>query len=61
MSDESVLLTSNKETTRVLTLNRPNKLNAMSHALVQELIKGVDDAHSDETITSIIILSLIHI
>ena len=55
MSDEPVLLTSNKETTRILTLNRPNKLNAMSHALVQELIKGVDDAHSDETITSIII------
>ena len=55
MSDEPVLLTSNKETTRVLTLNRPNKLNAMSHSLVQELIKGVDDAHSDETITSIII------
>ena len=55
MSNEPVLLTSNKETTRVLTLNRPNKLNAMSHSLVQELIKGVDDAHSDETITSIII------
>ena len=55
MSDKSVLLTSNNESTRILTLNRPNKLNAMSHALVRELIEGIDDAHSDETITSIII------
>jgi len=55
MSEEAVLLTSNKGSVRILTLNRPNKLNAMSHALVQGLIQGVDDAHADEAITSIII------
>ena len=55
MSEETVLLSRDEASTRVLTLNRPDKLNAMNHALVQGLVQAVDDAHADETITSIII------
>ncbi len=55
MSEETVLLSRDEASARVLTLNRPDKLNAMNHALVQGLVQAVDDAHADETITSIII------
>ena len=55
MSEETVLLSRDEASARVLTLNRPDKLNAMNHALVQGLVQAVDDAHADETIKSIII------
>ena len=55
MSEETVLLSRDEASARVLTLNRPDKLNAMNHALVQGLVQAVDDAHADETIISIII------
>ena len=55
MNEEAVLLTSNQKTLKIMTLNRPSKLNAMSHDLVQGLIKGVDEAHIDDTVTAIII------
>lgn len=55
MTDSPVLLSEDRNTTRILTLNRPDKLNALSEALVGALIAGIDDAHRDAAVSTIIL------
>lgn len=55
MTDENVLLSEDHDNIRLLTLNRPDKLNAMNEALVQGLVAAIDAAHSDEKISAIIL------
>jgi len=53
--DESVLLTENRGPIRILSLNRPTKLNALNHDLVVALTDALRDAHEDETCTVVIL------
>ncbi|MCB1739674.1 MAG: enoyl-CoA hydratase/isomerase family protein [Gammaproteobacteria bacterium] len=55
MSDEPILLSQTIDGIRVLTLNRPNQLNALSRALVAAIVAGVDAAHADRAVTGIVI------
>jgi enoyl-CoA hydratase/carnithine racemase len=54
MSDEVILRIEDRENIRILTLNRPNKLNAMNEVLVHALVSAIDDAHADDSISAII-------
>ncbi len=53
--DESVLLTENRGPIRILSLNRPTKLNALNHDLVVALTDALRDAHEDENCTVVIL------
>ena len=55
MSEEPVLLSEDRDETRILTLNRPSKLNAMNDALVHGLVDAVDAAHADDQIATIVL------
>lgn len=55
MSEETELLSEDRDETRILTLNRPDKLNAMNDALVRGLVAAVDAAHADDNIATIVI------
>ncbi len=55
MSEEPVLLSEDRDETRILTLNRPSKLNAMNDALVHGLVDAVDEAHADDQIATIVL------
>jgi enoyl-CoA hydratase/carnithine racemase len=53
--DESVLLTENRGPIRILTLNRPAKLNALNHELVEALTDALRGAHDDNSCTVVIL------
>lgn len=55
MSDEPVLLSEDKGAVRLLTLNRPTKLNALNSALEHAILDAVDAANADDSIAVIII------
>lgn len=55
MTADTVLLSEDLETTRVLTLNRPKSLNALNDELVQSLVSAVDRANKDESVTAIVL------
>ena len=48
--DESVVLVETRGRTRVLTLNRPSKLNAINADVVHALTDALVDAQNDEEI-----------
>ncbi len=50
MSDAPVLLETTRDGVRTLTLNRPEKKNALSADLVQALITGVEAAAADDEV-----------
>jgi enoyl-CoA hydratase/carnithine racemase len=50
-----VLVSSIQRHTRVLCLNRPQKRNALSQALIKSLLRGLSTADEDEDVRVIII------
>ncbi len=55
MSDESLVLSSIEGPIALLTLNRPQALNALSPALIDELIRQLEACEADDAIRVIII------
>lgn len=53
MSD--VLLVEDHGAVRILTLNRPDKLNALNHALTQALLDALQAADTDERIGAVVL------
>ena len=49
------ILTENKDKVCIITVNRPDKLNALNHQTIQEIGKAVLVAEKDSTINAIII------
>jgi enoyl-CoA hydratase/carnithine racemase len=52
MSD---LLIEDRGGVRILTMNRPDKRNALNHALTQALLAALHDTESDEGVRSIVL------
>lgn len=55
MTDAPVLLSEDRGSIRLLTLNRPDKLNALNAALIKALVEGIDTAHADDTVTAVVL------
>ena len=51
----TVLLVESQGAVRLLTLNRPDKLNAMNTALIEQLIAALQSADADEAIGAIVL------
>jgi enoyl-CoA hydratase/carnithine racemase len=51
----SELLIENRDAVRVLTMNRPDKRNALNQALTQALLDGLQAAEDDESVRSIVL------
>ena len=51
----SVLTTENHDAIRVITLNRPEKRNALNHELTSGLIEALEAADADEDIRAVIL------
>jgi len=51
----SELLIENHGAVRVLTMNRPDKLNALNFALTRALVEGLKEADADESVACIIL------
>ncbi|MGU9951569.1 MAG: enoyl-CoA hydratase [Gammaproteobacteria bacterium WSBS_2016_MAG_OTU1] len=54
-TNDPILLTENRDNTRILTLNRPQSRNALSDALIDELHQALLAAAADSTVRVIII------
>jgi enoyl-CoA hydratase/carnithine racemase len=54
MTDEPILLCEDSDGVRLLTLNRPRQMNALSAALVAEILAAVDAAEADDSIAVIV-------
>ena len=52
---DEVLLVESRGTTRLLTLNRPAKLNALNLDLIQALTKALLDAQSDDAVSVVVL------
>ena len=55
MADTDILLQEDRGSTRVLTLNRPRRLNALNGALVEAICGAVSQAHSDDGVACILL------
>ncbi|MFZ1330925.1 MAG: enoyl-CoA hydratase-related protein, partial [Flavobacteriales bacterium] len=53
--DMSNLLIDNKDHVRVITINRPDQLNALNRATIAELDKALNEAEADKTVRVVII------
>jgi enoyl-CoA hydratase len=51
----SNLIIENKESNRLITINRPDKLNALNRATIKELSEAIKEARKDESVKVIII------
>ncbi len=51
---ETVLSTLDKAGVRTITLNRPDRLNAMNRQLIDDVARAFDDANADEATRSIV-------
>ena len=49
------LLTENHGAVRVLTMNRPDKLNALNFALTRALVEGLQAADADESVACVVL------
>ena len=52
MTTQSTILVDNKLGYRVITLNRPDKLNAFNDAMHEALRKAIEDAAADEDLAA---------
>ena len=50
-----VLLTENRGAVRILTMNRPDKLNALNTELTDALLKGLEAARDDDSVRAVIV------
>ncbi len=55
MSEDALVLRTDRDTTRVLTLNRPQALNALSRSLAQAIIDALDEAHRDSGVRAVVL------
>ena len=55
MTDDPILLSEDRDGVRILTLNRPRQMNALSSPLVVEILAAVDAAHADDSVEVIIL------
>ncbi|MBL4721110.1 MAG: enoyl-CoA hydratase/isomerase family protein [Alphaproteobacteria bacterium] len=55
MTDEPILLCEDRGAVRILTLNRPRQMNALSTALATQIVDAVDAAHEDDSVAVIIL------
>jgi len=55
MTTDSSILVEQRSGYRVITLNRPDKLNAFNEAMHQALRKAIDDAEADESCRALMI------
>ena len=55
MADIDILLQEDRGSTRILTLNRPRRLNALNGALVDAICEAVRRAHGDEAVACIVL------
>ncbi len=53
--DYSMILTSDQDRVRTVTLNRPEKLNALANGLVEELVDAIETADRDDEVNVILI------
>lgn len=51
----TILLSEDRGVVRVLTLNRPEKRNALNHALTKALVDGLAEAESDEGVRAVVL------
>jgi enoyl-CoA hydratase/carnithine racemase len=51
----SELLIDNRDGVRILTMNRPDKRNALNHALTQALLDGLRAAEADDGVRSVVL------
>ena len=55
MADTDILLREDRGSTRILTLNRPRRLNALNGALVDAVCDAVARAHGDDAVACILL------
>ena len=55
MADTDILLQEDRGSTRILTLNRPRRLNALNGALVEAICGAVSQAHGDDGVVCILL------
>ncbi|MDE0406289.1 MAG: enoyl-CoA hydratase/isomerase family protein [Alphaproteobacteria bacterium] len=55
MADTDILLQEDRGSTRILTLNRPRRLNALNGALVEAICGAVSQAHGDDGVACILL------
>lgn len=54
---DKVLLETTIDAVRILTLNRPNKRNALNTQLTQDLLDGLSAAQADDSIKVILLVA----
>ena len=55
MTTEAPVLSETRTGYRIITLNRPDKLNAFNEAMHQALRKAIEDAEADESCRAVLI------
>ena len=55
VSDENLLLTEDRGAIRIVTMNRPDKLNALNTALTQQLLDALLAADADDDIRAVVL------
>ncbi len=55
MAEPDILLQDDRGAARILTLNRPRRLNALNGALVDAICDAVGNAHGDEAVACIVL------
>lgn len=50
-----VLLTENRGAVRILTMNRPDKLNALNTELTDALLRGLETARADHSVRTVVV------
>ena len=55
MADTDILLQEDRGSTRILTLNRPRRLNALNGALADAICEAVTRAHGDDAVAGILL------
>ena len=55
MNDEPVVLYEERDSLAIITLNRPEKMNTLTDAVIQGIADGIDEATASSEVSSIII------
>ncbi|MAC77310.1 MAG: enoyl-CoA hydratase [Rhodobacteraceae bacterium] len=55
VSDDNLVLTEDRGAIRIVTMNRPDKLNALNTALTQQLLDALEAADGDDTIRAVVV------